>query len=158
MELPDLQLRGDLKVIPFRKSHAQFIEINKKERYYESIMPNYRDFVATNAQQGQSWTFVNGDLLLCCFGIRTINSGVGDVWMFAGEYLPRHAVSLVRSSRILYDDMIENKGFYRLQIVVDCNNDSAYQFAKAIGFQVEGIMRKVGLDKANHFLMSRIET
>jgi hypothetical protein len=71
MELPDLQLRGDLKVIPFRKSHAQFIEI---------------------------------------------------------------------------------------QIVVDCNNDSAYQFAKAIGFEVEGIMRKVGPDKANHFLMSRIET
>jgi hypothetical protein len=64
MELPDLQLRGDLKVIPFRKSHAQFIEINTKERYYESIMPNYRDFVATNAQQGQSWTFVNGDF---CF-------------------------------------------------------------------------------------------
>jgi hypothetical protein len=52
MELPDLQLRGDLKVIPFRKSHAQFIEINKKERYYESIMPNYRDFRGNKCAAG----------------------------------------------------------------------------------------------------------
>ena len=78
--------------------------------------------------------------------------------MLAGKYLPRHAVSLVRACRIFFDDLIENKGFYRVQIVVDCNNDSAYQFAKAIGFEVEGIMRKVGPDRANHFLMSRIET
>jgi hypothetical protein len=158
MELPDLQLRGDLKVIPFRKSHAQLIEINKKERYYESIMPNYRDFVATNAQQGQSWTFVNGDvvaLLLWCKDNKFWCWRCLDVrWrVFTAPCGIASALC-----RILFDDLIENKGFYRVQIVVDCNNDSAYQFAKAIGFQVEGIMRKIGPDKANHFLMSRIET
>jgi hypothetical protein len=158
MKIPDLKLRGDLKVIPFMEAHAHIIVLNEKETYYESISPNYREMVGQNAQPGQSWTFINGNVLLCCFGVRCFNAGFGEVWMLAGKYLPHHAVSLVRSSRILYDDMIENKGFYRLQIVVDCNNDSAYQFAKAIGFQVEGIMRKVGLDKANHFLMSRIET
>jgi hypothetical protein len=158
MKLPDLKLRGDLKVIPFMEAHAHIILLNEKETYYEGLVPNYRDTVAQNAQPGQSWTFVNGNVLLWCFGVRSFNSGFGEVWMLAGKYLPHHAVSLVRACRIFFDDLIENKGFYRVQIVVDCNNDSAYQFAKAIGFEVEGIMRKVGPDKANHFLMSRIET
>jgi hypothetical protein len=45
MRLPDLQLRGDLKVLPFMEAHAHIIVLNEKETYYESISPNYREMV-----------------------------------------------------------------------------------------------------------------
>jgi RimJ/RimL family protein N-acetyltransferase len=56
----------------------------------------------------------------------------------------------------LFDDLLENKGFCRIQIGVMIDNDIALRFAKSLGFEVEGIMRNFGSPGASCALMSRI--
>jgi hypothetical protein len=156
LQLPIFRMSRDEMIVDFRPNHAQTIELKEREKYYESLVPDYRGYVVQTAQPGMSWTGISRGKVVACFGVRNVWPGVGEAWMLPGTAIDRHAISLVRGARVIFSDLIKNQGFSRVHIVVDSANDSALRFAKAIGFEVEGIMRNFGPDGSNYYMMARI--
>jgi hypothetical protein len=103
-----------------------------------------------------SWTAVHRGKVLLSFGIRTMTRNVGEAWLMPGKDISRYSISVVRCARKLFDDLLQNKGFCRIQVGVMLDNDIALRFAKSLGFEVEGIMRNFGSPGASCALMSRI--
>jgi hypothetical protein len=103
-----------------------------------------------------SWTAVHRGKVLLSFGIRTMTRHVGEAWLMPGKDISRYSISVVRCSRKIFDDLLQNKGFCRIQVGVMLDNDIALRFAKSLGFEVEGIMRNFGSPGASCALMSRI--
>ena len=157
IQLPKLRLSYGEMIVPFRPSHADKIELNDRELYYEGLVPNYRGYIAQMAEPGLSWAGVYNEQVVVCFGVRTVWPGVGDAWLLSSPSVSAHALSVVRSARMIFADIFKTEAFSRVHISVDSANDSAFKFAKALGFEVEGIMRQFGPDGSNYYMMARIK-
>jgi hypothetical protein len=157
IQLPKLRLSSGEMIVPFRPSHADKIELNDRELYYEGYCPNYRAMLRRTAEAGLSWTGVYNEKVVVCFRGSTVWPGVGEAWLLSSPSVSDHALSVVRSSRMIFADIFKTEAFSRVHISVDSANDSAFKFAKALGFEVEGIMRQFGPDGSNYYMMARIK-
>lgn len=64
----------------------------------------------------------------------------------------------VRVSRRIIDCFMEREKVARLQIAVNAHilGGNAVRFARLIGFEGEGVLRRYGLDGSDYIMMSRI--
>ena len=157
IQLPKLRLSYGEMIVPFRPSHAEKIELKGRDLYHEGIVPGYRAYVARTAEAGLSWTGIYNEKIVVCFGVRRVWPGVGEAWLLPSPSISDHALSVVRASRMIFADIFKTEAFSRVHISVDSANDSAFKFAKALGFEVEGIMRQFGPDGSNYYMMARLK-
>tara|TARA_R110000803_G_scaffold67203_1_gene128839 strand:- start:9989 stop:10465 length:477 start_codon:yes stop_codon:yes gene_type:complete len=157
IKLPRFRLTSGEMIVDFRPSHADKIELKDRDLYYESIIPNYRQYIAGGAQPGLSWTGIYNNKIVLCFGVRQVWPNVAEAWLLPSPLINDHALSVVRTARKIFSDIFKTEAFSRVHISVDSANDSAFKFAKALGFETEGILRKYGPDGSDYYMMARIK-
>lgn len=156
LELPIIKTTRGESFVRFHPTHLSQIDMREEEAKWSATDPNYLSELARSADLNRSWSVKYQGRILLCFGIRHVYPGSGEAWMIAGKGIEHHAISLVKGARKIFSDLLENKGYFRIQIGVMTDNDSAFKFARTIGFEVEGIMRNFGAPGAKCYLMSRI--
>lgn len=83
------------------------------------------------------------------------NAGVVLAWGLISDDVQRCSIGFFRAVR----DLIESQfiaGLRRMVINVRVDYIVGYKFAKALGFQPEGIMRKYGDDNCDYTMMARV--
>jgi hypothetical protein len=156
IELPVFRTTSGQSIVRFQPQHLNRLDLKEPELSEMLLDPSTLDRVAQAAEPDASWTGMFHGKPVVCFGIRTIFPGVGEAWLLPGADIDRHAISVCRGSRRIYQHFINEGVFRRIHVVVDPANDTAFRFAKWNGFDVEGIMRKFGADGSDHLLMARI--
>lgn len=156
LDLPILKTPDGVAIIKFHGKHLRQIEMREPELSWSRWDPEFLDNIERMVDPNASWTAVHRGKVLLSFGIRTMTRNVGEAWLMPGKDISRYSISVVRCARKLFDDLLENKGFCRIQVGVMLDNDIALRFAKSLGFEVEGIMRNFGSPGASCALMSRI--
>ena len=155
IQLPDVKLSPDQHIVPLRYEHLTRLKLKEHEQEYARSIPNYIDYVWDNSVDGSSWAGIWRGRVVAAFGMRFYWQGVAEAWMLPGEGIEHNAISLVKGARSLFDIAIERNEIRRLQIAVKVENDTAYKFAKAVGFGVESVMRKFGPEGSDYYLMTR---
>ena len=142
--------------VPFHWAHPSAMDMRPFERAYYKNLPDYQDRLKMYAQCGQSLTAICDGEIACCFGAIPIWPGVAEAWLLTSYMVDTRAVSLTRGAIRYFNNICSEMSLHRLQITVDCANDVAIRWAKALNFTQEGVMRKYGPDGSDHIMFARI--
>lgn len=148
-------MRTDEQIVPMQYEHLFGLKLGPHDAEYEKYIPNYRDYIYDNSVFGWSWTGVGRGRIVCCFGLRDMWPGLVELWLLPGEGIDRHVRTLLVGARAILKDVISDSDIRRVQIAVKVEHEAAFRFAKALGFEVECILRKYGPEGADYYSMAR---
>jgi RimJ/RimL family protein N-acetyltransferase len=133
----------------FKKHHLDQIDLgyNMPEEVKESFMRNGNP---------KGLTLFDNDLILGLGGIHPLWAGVGECWIMLSTYGRKKPLTVAKHSYLLFDDIMEGENLNRMQASVAVSDSKALSFAKWLGFEVEGLMRKYGPDGEDYYRLARI--
>ena len=155
IQIPKIIMSPDESIVSLRHDHLMKIDYNEDTKEYIKNIPNYIDYLWANAEAGSSWAGIGRGKVVAAFGIKPIWNGLAEMWMIPGTDIGRHTISIVRGAKVLTDSAIRDYDLKRLQIAVRVENDTAFRFAKSLGFGVESIMKRFGPEGADYYMMAR---
>ena len=155
IQIPEIRMNHDENIVSLRYEHIARIKYNEDTLEYIERIPNYVDYIWDSSIRGSSWAWISRGKVVGAFGVRYIWNGVAEMWMIPSKDIRNNAISLVRGAKILTDTAIYDYDIKRLQISVKVENDTAFRFAKSLGFGVESVMKRFGPEGADYYMMVR---
>jgi hypothetical protein len=129
-------------------SHLHFEKMKLKEVYSHDVLEIPREAFAT--------TFFIRDEPIAIFGAKQICRSNFQVWAFTTEDVKKHPIAFHREVLALIDFWFYRAQLNRMQMSVRVGYHEGWNWAQALGFKCEGIMKKYGTDGADHWLFARI--
>jgi len=102
-----------------------------------------------------AWTMMEGDEVLACGGIFTIEKGIGFLWAYISDEAKGHGRSLIMHSRRMVAGAVKN-GCFRVQAVVRADKPEYERFIELVGLSKEGLMRKATPERNDLFMYAKI--
>jgi len=139
-----------MNVIPFRAEHFWGMDVQPAQAYV-------RDYVTENditaLEKTQSFTIVEGERLLACFGWIPLYPTRASLWACISAASGPHFVGITRIAKQLIHDL----PFRRLEMEVDCEFEQGHRWAKMLGFELEAErLRGLRMDGGDSALYARI--
>ncbi len=110
----------------------------------------------TAVQCGRAITLRYGSLVLGIFGVTRLWDGVYEIWGLTSDVPKEVAKTLAKRMKAEFTKFCIDSRARRVQVVVRCNFYAELKFAKFLGFQQEGIMRRYGPEGDNYYLLGRV--
>lgn len=127
---------------------------NKYSQTISKVLP-INQMIAAQAKHGNAFTAILHGTPVACFGSVRIWNGVEEMWLLMEERGREAAVSLTKAAIAYRDFRVISGNLHRLQITVRCEDMRAVRWARAIGFNIDGMMMRYGPDGSDYYLMSR---
>jgi RimJ/RimL family protein N-acetyltransferase len=125
---------------------SDFIEIETlaKERKLRDGQP-VEVWAEIHAKAGPAFTFIDDDekIVFCC-GISTLWPGVGEVWATFSPLARKYPYTWQAFKWSVKQAFTERWGYWRIQAILDCDDEDAIRMDEKVGFKREGIMRHYG--------------
>jgi len=151
-------LPEDCKAVPFHWGHLHLMDLDAGQQKTIQHTPNFAQTVQHYADNGHSATILLLGKPVLSFGEMQIWPGVHELWMMGDiPTFKKNPLKLTKLSRKSINSLENNLIWHRLQIVVRCDNVSAVKWARTIGFQFEGLVRKYTPDGCDCIFYSRIK-
>ena len=141
--------------MPFAPHHVDRISIESQEVLVLTDQNGARDILYAQSQMGPAVTGFIGTKPAAVFGFVSIWQGVSEAWLIADRSARAMPMTLTRMGIRVMDIAKISMGLHRVQITVRTTDKRAHNWALAIGFQEECVMRKYGPDGIDYFLMAR---
>ena len=106
--------------------------------------------------EATSFTVEDNGEVLGCFAFLQVSEKRGVVCAFISRNAGRVMLQMVRKIRKLLDDGMERTGMERIEISVLEEFEHGERFAKMLGFELEGVMRKYYKGR-NYKLFARVK-
>lgn len=135
---------SNIELIPYQHEHLS--KINFKD-IHEGEVP---ERVKTRAL-----SLVRGDTVLAIFGGFVFSPGVFHLWSFISKDVEKTPIAFYKSTLKALELFQAHEKHRRIQIDIKSGCPGLERWAKAIGFECEGIMRKFHKDGSDCFLYSR---
>ncbi len=105
---------------------------------------------------GFGWTMKKEGRPIGCGGFLDIGQGIGLVWVMLSDEVRGHGTKLSRFARKATDIAFETMGWHRIQAAVRCDRPEYQRWARLMGFECEGRLRKAAPDKTDLYLYARV--
>jgi len=119
-------------------------------------VPGFYAYVAQMRVQGMSWSAEIDGTIVASAGLIPLWAGHAEAWMIGGDEIPRHAISVARQLRVMFDDVMWQHGIYRAQANIHCRFERAIRLAEWLGFEQEGLMRRFGAEGDDYFRYAKV--
>ena len=138
-----------LRIEAFRKEHLDQINLDYElsDETKSTFMPN---------GQVTGVTLFDEDTILCFGGVHLLWKGVGECWIMLSNEGRLKPLTVAKYTIKLFDDIMSKDSLIRMQASVSASDPKAISFAKWLGFEVEGLMRKYGPDGNDYYRLARI--
>ena len=106
-----------------------------------------------------TWKYVtlfDEDTILCFGGVHLLWKGVGECWIMLSNEGKLKPLTVAKYTIKLFDDIMSKDSLVRMQASVSASDPKAISFAKWLGFEVEGLMKKYGPDGNDYYRLARI--
>ena len=104
-----------------------------------------REWAGELQQPGWSYTLIQNGHIICCAGIVDMWPGVGEAWFIASNKIHENARPFIKFAKTdVMQKVIDENGLWRVQAVCKEDWPAALKFARCMGFEPEGVMRKYG--------------
>lgn len=117
-------------VVPFRAEHYNTIDAQPSQAYIRDYLS---EDVVKALETKNSFTCMEGDKVLACFGWTPLYPTRAVVWAFISASAGPHFVGVTRIAKRLVDGL----AFRRLEMEVDCEFEQGHRWAKMLGFTLE---------------------
>lgn len=89
-------------------------------------------------------------------GVTIMWPGVGEGWIMLSKHAHKTPVTVAKYAGDVFDVIMKNANLTRVQASVIVTDPKAVRFAKWMGFDNEGIMKKYGPDGSDYYRMARV--
>jgi hypothetical protein len=145
--------RGGIVLIPYSPLHAMEIRVSNPEVLVSQQSP--AEHMNQQAMLGPAITALIHGTPLAVFGFIPYWKGLAEFWSMFDDRIRRYPKGMTSvAKQFLYIAEV-SEGLHRLQITVKSDDARAYRWAKALGFQEEGLMRKFLPDGSDSYMMAR---
>ena len=133
-----------MNVVPYRKEHLEDLMHGDLSQGTARHV-----FVKTFAENLElpdwSFTVLDHGHLVACVGITEMWAGVGEAWFVGSARIDEKTKAVIRLPRSgIFEETIKKHGLWRGQAACRANWPEALRFAKFMGFEEEGLMKKYG--------------
>jgi len=138
-----------LRLQPFEQKHLEQINLG-----YDMPQQAKDSFMRGTKVNGM--TLFDEDTILGFGGVHILWKGVGECWLMLsteGKLKPR---TVAKYTLKLFDDIMSEDSLERIQASVAAADPKAIAFAKWLGFEVEGLMKKYGPEGGDYYRLARI--
>lgn len=151
----DLSTNNGVSIVPFHWGHAMMAELRPMDREYFDTVPDYANWLKSYAANDLSCTAIVGGKIACCFGVVQYWPGMAEGWMLTTDKVATHPVSLTKGALRYFNKVATILQLKRLQLTVDCHNSFAINWANALKFTPEGVMRNYGPNGNDYVMYAR---
>jgi RimJ/RimL family protein N-acetyltransferase len=151
----EMHKRKGMYYLPFVPEHFNLLDFNHKEISVLSDVYEVKSLISCQAQMGVAFTAFRRNRAVAIIGVVNIWPGVGEMWSVFDEEARSIPATMLRAGKGFSDIAIRYLQLHRLQITVRTDDNRAFRYAKAIGFETESVMRKYGPDQVDYLLMAR---
>jgi hypothetical protein len=115
------------------------------------------DTIHFNMERGPSGALYYNGKLLGIIGVVMLWKGVGEVWTIIDDSVKQQFKrQLVVGVRTALDIAQQSLGLTRVQVAIESAADYSQSWPLALGFTLEGVMQKFGMDGSDYTLYGRI--
>jgi RimJ/RimL family protein N-acetyltransferase len=151
----EMHKRRGMYYLPFVPEHFDHLDFDHKEISVLSHVYNIKSMISQQAQMGVAFTAFRHNRPIAVIGVVNIWPGVGELWSIFDNQARDIPATMLKSAIRFSDIAIRYLQLHRLQITVRTDDNRAFRYAKAIGFETESVMRKYGPDQIDYLLMAR---
>jgi RimJ/RimL family protein N-acetyltransferase len=141
--------------LPFFMQHLS--ELNGTEMYTKASLTreSFETHIQYQSSMGPAITAFVNNKPVAVFGCVMIWNGVGEVWSLLSEESRRYPIAMTKAG-IAFIDIVEILfRLHRVQITVKTSDARAIRWAKALGFQSEGVLKQYSADKEDYNILRR---
>ena len=144
-----------IKIVPFEFEHAKYIAYNEMNADIVNVKERYLKNLEQLVKPKTSWTGIIDDKIIAAGGMVELWDHVYEGWVMATADIQKHPVATARIIKKIFAKVMVEHEVHRLQTTVKSDYEIGHKFAKWLGLEKEGLMRKY-LDDNDYYLYSRI--
>jgi hypothetical protein len=144
-----------LTVQQFKREDADLlIDTNGIDPSVKQLMESWKEAYAT---LGPGFSVFDGEKLLWCIGAVQYWPGTAEGWMLVPADMRAYAREIYYYSKILLDEAMKSWNFKRIQARVKADFTVGQRFLERLGFEREGLLRKMGPNYEDYYMYARVE-
>ena len=145
-----------IKIIPFKKEHAEFIAQSKMNRPLMNVKERFWKSLKELETKDTSWTAIDEyQNIIAAGGMVEIWDQVYEGWVMATANIEKHKIVIPKHIKKIFDEVMPRYNVQRLQTSVEENYAVGHRFAQWLGLKQEGLMKKY-INGQNHYRYARI--
>jgi len=145
-----------LEIVPYKGEHGIYI---MNQQMNHSLMDKDMEFEgnANNLEQDKlAFTGMIDGTPIFAAGMKIIWNGVAEGWVLATKETLNHPLLVARAIKKDFAKIAKENNINRVQTAVRANYTTGLKFAKWLGLQEEGLMRKFGFDGSDQYMYARL--
>lgn len=145
-----------LDIVPYKGEHGIYI---MKQQMNHQLMDKDMEFDgdANNLEQDKlAFTGLVDGKPIFAAGMKLIWNGVAEGWVLATKEVWDHPLLVARAIKKDFARIAKENNINRVQTAVRANYTTGLKFAKWLGLQEEGLMRKFGFDGSDQYMCARV--
>ena len=142
-----------MEIRPFIKEHGYIVfqDINNM------LIGNQKSLsFIDNLEVDDCFTGVKENRPIVCGGIIKYWQGCYEGWVIASHYINNYPIETARTIKKYTDYLIEKNNIHRLQTAVLHSFDDGHRFAKFLGMEPEGLMKKYDYMEQDYMRYARV--
>ena len=139
---------NNTEIVPFMAEHANQI-LEQGLQLDEGH--NWHDQAIVMEEAGFCVSLLADKKAVLSTGIIPVWDGVGEAWLLGSNEMPRYPITIARAIYECFYQWVDAKSLWRVHANVRTDWKTAIRFAKFMGMNEEGLMKKFGPEKADYF-------
>lgn len=147
-----------LNIVPYISKHGKIILANQMNHVLMDQDATFDGDAMELEQKGLAYTCMINNEPIASAGMKMIWDGVAEGWVLASSKVWQHPVLVAKAIKKNFARLARLHGIKRVQTAVRADFKMGLKFAKWLGLEEEGLMKKYGFDGSDHYRYARIFT
>ena len=145
-----------LNIVPYISKHGRIILASQMNHVLMDKDAQFDGDAMQLEEKGLAYTCMINNEPIASAGMKIIWEGVAEGWVLATKKVWDHPLLVARAIKKNFARLAKINGINRVQTAVRADFQMGLKFAKWLGLQEEGLMKKYGFDGSDHYRYARI--
>ena len=149
-------IKDILQIVPYISKHGKIILANQMNHVLMDKDAMFEGEAMELEQTGLAYTCLINDEPIASAGMKIIWNGVAEGWVLASNKVWNHPLVIARAIKKNFARLAIEHKIHRVQTAVRSEFGIGIKFAKWLGLENEGLMKRYGFDGADHYRFARL--
>ena len=145
-----------LHIVPYIANHGKIILSSQMNHALMDKDASFDGETINLEEEGLSFTCMINNEPIASAGMKILWNGVAEGWVLATNKVWKHPVVIARAIKKNFARVAKEHNIHRVQTAVRSEFAIGLKFAKWLGLQEEGLMKKYGFDGTDHYRYARL--
>ena len=145
-----------LQIVPYIANHGKIILSSQMNHALMDKDAAFDGETMNLEQPGLAFTCMINNEPIASAGMKLLWDGVAEGWVLATSKVWNHPLVIARAIKKNFARLAKEHQIVRVQTAVRADFTMGLKFAKWLGLEEEGLMKKYGFDGSDHYRFARL--